>query len=217
MAKVKNKLVTNAYFPTLVFQITVADPDEMNRQLLELIYKDREKDHDGINRSNVKALGGWHSNINLHKSAKYAELVGHVNAATARISRQLEYAKNHVVRIGSMWSIINPPGSMNISHVHPGCMWSGVYYVQTPKGSGNIEFLEPRTAHLMNQPKFENKTKRPKDCWTKVNFKPIAGKMIIFPAWLYHSVRSNETKETGDKGNRVIMSFNMSQHKKKSK
>ena len=217
MAQVKNTFVKNAYFPTLVFQITIADPDEMNRHLLELIYKDRENDRDGINRSNVQALGGWHSEIQLHKSAKYKELVRNVNAATAKISRKLEYAKNHALRIGSMWSIINPPGSMNIAHVHPGCMWSCVYYVQTPKGSGNIEFIEPRTVHLMNQPKYENKGKRPKDCWTKVNFKPVAGKMIFFPAWLYHAVRANETEETGDKGDRVIVSFNISQHKKKSK
>jgi uncharacterized protein (TIGR02466 family) len=116
-----------------------------------------------------------------------------------------------------MWSIINPPGSVNIAHVHPGCMWSGVYYVQTPQGSGNIEFIEPRTVHLMNQPKFENMRKRPKECWTKVNFTPRAGKMIIFPAWLYHAVRPNEAKEKGDLANRVIISFNMSQHKKNAK
>lgn len=201
------------YFPTLIFQIDVKNANALNKNLLKSIYNEREKDREGITRSNVKEFGGWHSKNHLHKSTEYFKLVEQINSATRRISKELGYSVNHVMKIGTMWSIINPPGGVNIAHVHPGCLWSGVYYVQTPENAGNIEFIEPRTVHLMNQPKYLPKTKRPKECWTKVNFKPKAGRMIIFPSWLYHSVRPNNSTEKGKKADRIVISFNTSQHK----
>ena len=201
------------YFPTLIFQIDVTNANALNKSLLKAIYNERDKDREGITRSNVKELGGWHSKNFLHKSPGYSKLVEHINSATARISKELGYSDKHTMKIGTMWSIINPPGSFNTAHVHPGCLWSGVYYVHTPENAGNIEFIEPRTVHLMNQPKYLPKTRRPKECWTKVNFKPKAGRMIIFPSWLYHSVRPNSSSENGEKGDRIIISFNTSQHK----
>lgn len=213
MTNTTDSFSRTAYFPTLIFQIEVADAAALNKSLLRSILKDQKKDKEGISRSNVKELGGWHSQNNLHKFSDYSQLVGHIDAAAKKISDDLGYSEKHVMKIGTMWSIINPPGSMNISHVHPGCHWSGVYYVQAPENSGNIEFTEPRTVHLMNQPKFLPNVKRPKDCWTKVNFTPKVGKMIIFPSWLYHSVRTNLSGEKGKKGHRIIVSFNISQHK----
>jgi len=125
------------------------------------------------------------------------------------MSSELSYSANHAMK----WSIINPPGSSNRAHVHPGCMWSGVYYIQAPKGAGDIEFIEPRTAHLMNQPKYRPNAKRPKECWTKVRFTPKPGRMLLFPSWLYHGVDPNMSKEAGRAGHRIIISFNLNQQK----
>ena len=205
------KFTKRTYFPTTIFQIDLPDPKPLNEALLANIYAEQERDLKGINRSNFSELGGWHSHNDLHKSAKYADLVGLIGGATARVSADQGYAQSHAIRIGTMWSIINPPGSSNRAHVHPGCLWSGVYYIQAPKGAGNIEFIEPRTMHLMNQPKFQPNTKRPKESWTKVRFEPTAGRMLIFPSWLYHGVDPNVSTEPGRKGHRIIVSFNLNQ------
>lgn len=206
--------VRRSYFPTMIFQIDVPEPEDLNKKLLASIYAERERDKKGISRSNIPALGGWHSHNDLYKSKEYAELVGLIGQATSKMSEDLGYADSHTIRIGTMWSIINPPGCVNRAHVHPGCLWSGVYYIQAPENCGNIEFIEPRTVHLMNQAKFQPNKKRSRENWTKVRYTPVAGRMIIFPAWLYHAVDPNETKETGDAGNRVIISFNLNQVKK---
>lgn len=213
MNKMENKFSKKTYFPTMVFQIDVADAEALNQKLLKATYEERKRDQAGISRSNFKELGGWHSHNNLHKEDAYGELVGHINDATSRISNELGYSKKHRLTIGTMWSIINPPGSSNRAHVHPGCIWSGVYYIQAPENAGNIEFVEPRTAHLMNQPIYIPNQRRPKECWTKVRFTPTPGKMLIFPSWLYHGVDPNLTKEEGDAANRVIISFNLNQRK----
>lgn len=207
------KFTKRAYFPTLIFQIDLPNPERLNAKLLSNIYAERERDMKGIERSNIRSLGGWHSHNDLHKSPDYADLTNLVNAATSKISEDQGFHDGYKIKIGTMWSIINPPGSNNRAHVHPGCLLSGVYYIQASAGAGNIEFIEPRTVHLMNQPRFQSNAKRNKENWTKVRFEPTPGRMIVFPSWLYHAVDTNSSKEQGDKANRVIVSFNLNQVK----
>lgn len=207
------KFTKRSYFPTLIFQIDLSSPEEFNKKLLDAIYAEQKHDQKGIERSNIPTLGGWHSHNELHKASEFAEMTKFIDTATAMISVDQGYNEKYTIKIGTMWSIINPPGSANRAHVHPGCIWSGVYYIQAPKGAGNIEFIEPRTAHLMNQPRYKPNTKRSKENWTKVRFDPVPGRMIIFPSWLYHAVDNNTSKDEGAKAHRVIISFNLNQVK----
>lgn len=208
-----DRFVRNNYFPTMIFQYDVENCDELNKTLLGLTYAERENGI-AVNKSNTAALGSWHSPTMLHKKPEYEPILSEIDATLSRMSEELKYATDQALKITTMWSIINPPGNGNRAHVHPNSLWSGVYYVQAPENAGKIEFIDPRTVLIMNQPKYETKKKRPRDCWTKVNFKPIPGRMIIFPAWLYHGVDINTTKEKGRAGDRVIISFNINQVKK---
>lgn len=209
-------VMENQYFPTQVFSYQLKDDmaQATNRHLLDAIYGERTRDSDGIQRSNFRALGGWHSHNNLHKEETYKPLVDLIGAACASIDEKNGYHKGYRMKIGTMWSIVNPPGSSNRAHIHPGCLWSGVYYVQTPENGGNIEFIDPRTQNLVNPPRFQANKKRPRSCWSKVNFTPKAGKLLIFPSWLYHSVAPNLSTEKGAAGERVIISFNLNQAKR---
>lgn len=210
----EDTLTRTDYFPTMVFQLDIEDSDAMNKSLLDLIYAERERDRAGVNKSNTAQLGSWHSHTGLHKNVGYGELLANIHSATSRIETELGYATDHQLKVTTMWSIINPPGNGNRAHIHPGCIWSGVYYVQAPENAGQIEFIDPRTALLMTQARYVPKKRRPRECWTKVNYKPTAGRMLIFPSWLYHGVDPNMSKESGRKADRVIMSFNISQVKK---
>lgn len=199
------------YFPTIVFSISCSNHVALNEYLLNLIYAEREHDKTGIQRSNYRELGGWHSHNHLYREKAYQPLTDRINQAGQRISKQLGYHPDKHLRITTMWSIINAPGSSNKAHIHPESHWSGVYYVQTPENAGDIEFTDPRTSHVMNQPRFATKQKRSKENWTKVRFTPKAGKMLIFPSWLYHGVDPNMSDKKGAEAERVIISFNMSQ------
>lgn len=204
----------NRYFPTIVYRADLAGSDKLNASLLKSIYKEKEKDSEGIQRSNFKALGGWHSQNFLHKQKAYSALVKEIAKVTDQMNEDLGYDRNRHLRIGTMWSIVNPPGCANRAHVHPGCNWSGVYYVHAPEKSGDIQFNDPRTEALMNQLQHVPGKKRPSACWNRVNMKPEAGKMIIFPSWLYHAVDINQSELEGRDGERVIISFNLSQVKR---
>ena len=204
------------YFPTMVYSCLLHDAEDMNREILAAIYNERSRDGEGIERSNFKSLGGWHSQNNLHKDKAFKRLTDRVNRLANGIGRDLGYSESHHLRITTMWSISNPPGSSNRAHVHPGALWSGVYYVQAPEGAGKIEFIEPRTMHLMNQPVYKPKTRRRRECWTKVKVTPVAGKALFFPSWLYHSVEPNLAEGEGSEAERIIISFNINQVRKKS-
>lgn len=209
----KSSVTREAYFPTLVYTYQEPEAETLNNRLLGLVHDEQERDKAGIQRSNFSKLGGWHSHNNLYKDPAYDDLTDRIHAAAALVSSDLGYHRNFALRIGTMWSIINAPGSSNRAHIHPGCDWSGVYYIQVPDGCGNIEFVDPRTENLMFQPRYVPNRKRPKPCWTKVNVTPRAGKMLIFPSWLYHSVAPNLSDAEGRAGERVIISFNLTQQK----
>ena len=66
----------------------------------------------------------------------------------------------------------------------------------------------------MGSVKYIPDTKRPRDCWKKVRYQPRAGRMLIFPAWLYHSVAPNRSRARGKDADRVIVSFNLSQQRR---
>ena len=210
----KDALKVAHYFPTLIFSLDVPDSETLNAHLIEAIYAERERDRTGVPKSNFPELGGWHSRVKLHKDVTFAGLVQHVDAVSAIMCRELGYHTSYRLSIGTMWSIINPPGSSNRAHVHPGCLWSGVYYVQAPRNSGRIEFIDPRTHNLMTPVEYIPGTKRPRNCWTKVRHKPVAGRMLIFPSWLYHSVLPNRSRAKGKDADRIIVSFNLSQEKR---
>lgn len=211
----KVEVTENIYFPTQIFSFQL--PDEIaepaNEALVGLIRAERDRDQKGIQRSNFRALGGWHSRNDLHEDAAFRPLTDLVAASCAAVSETNGYDTRTRLKTGTMWAIINPPGSSNRAHIHPSALWSGVYYVQTPKGCGDIEFVDPRTEQLMNPARFQPNRKRPKNCWSKVNFTPKAGKLLIFPSWLYHSVSPNLSTLKGNAGERIIVSFNLNQSK----
>ncbi|MEP4856334.1 MAG: TIGR02466 family protein [Lentilitoribacter sp.] len=195
------------------FQLPKRDIPPLNAALIHFIREKHHQDQKGIQRSNFKALGGWHSNNDLHKDSDISGFCDLIHRNATQIGDDNGYHSGWPLTITAMWSIVNPPGSTNRSHIHPGCLWSGVYYVHAPKDTGDIEFTDPRTANLMLKPKYADRSERPIHTLSNHRFSPRAGRMLIFPSWLYHSVAPNLSKELGAAGERIVISFNLSQRK----
>ena len=78
-----------------------------------------------------------------------------------------------------------------------------IYYVNTPENSGSIRFLDPRPqVDIIIPERKVNELHR--DDWTRVQFKPVPGMLVIFPSYLPHQVFTNKSEET-----RISMSFNV--------
>ena len=100
------------------------------------------------------------------------------------------------------WININPNSVIGAPHAHQVATFSAVYYVQASEGSGHLDFMTPITAHRYTLPDgvVSERNHFNSDMWS---IKPITGKLIIFPSWLYHFVRPNT-----DGNDRITMAFN---------
>jgi uncharacterized protein (TIGR02466 family) len=197
-------MIVKNYFPTSIFTDSLA-PDRaaaLNSRLLAAIRSERARDPHGTPKSTYRQLGSWHSHTKLHKEPEYAEILDIIQTYGAFVSQVNGYDPRYALRVTTMWSIINPPGAS---------MWSGVYYIQTPLNAGSISFIDPRTANVMQEPRYDKERPREDDTRTKITILPEAGKIVIFPSWLYHAVAPNMAEGQDDGADRVIISFNFNQ------
>lgn len=213
--KIQNENFTRRnLFPTFIFDIKIEGHKALNADLVKNIYNEKKTDEKGIQRSNLKGLGGWHSKNSLHQRSEFRPLAREIIRVGNRISTGMSYSPEFRLVIGQMWSIVNPPGGANRAHIHPNCLWSGVYYVQTPEKSGAIEFMDPRTQNLAYQPAYQAGQKRRPMTLPVSQVTPSEGQMLVFPSWLYHSVAPNLSNKSGDEANRIVVAFNLIQTRK---
>ncbi len=191
-------------FPTPVYTKMVKDPKKLNKYLYPLI-KAWSKTDKGEEKTN--SGGGWHSPTNMNFKKEYKPLTEELFIMQEEIYK--DYGIASQAALGNMWANINNPGSYNKQHIHPNSQWSGVYYVKVPKNSGRLFVEDPRPGPNIVMPRRVDGL--PKALWRIVAYPPIEGQMIMFPAWLPHGVEINKSKEKGEKGARVSVSFNFIQ------
>ena len=204
-------LQREAYFPTLIFFKDLTDAEPLNTQLLDLISQERAKDQVGLHRSNVKQTGAWHSQDDINRRPEFSSLVESILHTTQQAFDDLEYDPQLEPQVDNMWINVSPRHAFNRMHVHPGVIWSGVYYVQAPPNSGRIYFSDPRAQAMVLRPGLGEAGRERPENWSEVFYEPIAGRIILFPAWLLHEVEPNLCELPGDAGNRISISFNLRQ------
>lgn len=186
------------YFPTPVYIQDIGTP-ELNAHLEQNIINWSKTDK-GVVRTN---MNGWHSQTNMHEKPEYKALVNLLFSAQAHIYK--EELLDNEPHLGNMWANINPPGGFNRPHTHPNSLWSGVYYVKAPKNSGHLKIEDPKPSSLISRPR-RKEGQLPNYLWSEVHFEPIAGRLIMFPAWLNHCVDPNQSNDI-----RISVSFNFLQ------
>ena len=191
-------------FPIPIFYHDLKNSNEINLKLKNLIFDWKDKDK-GVERSNVL---GWHSKDDMHTKNYFNFFTDEINNIQSEIHLTEEYANNTELRVENMWANINHKYSYNRFHTHPGSLWSGVYYVQSPPNCGSILFkLVDRD--LYGTPTYEkDNIDRQTHQWQTIEHKPIEGRVILFPSWLGHEVQQNLTDVEGENGNRISISFN---------
>lgn len=185
------------FFPTQIYVKDIGTP-ELNQYLENNVIR-LSKTTTGIQKSNVN---GWHSKNDIFKMPEYERLVSLLFKMQKEIYEEEGLASEPF--LGTMWANINPKGGFNKPHIHSNCLWSGVYYVKTPNNSGNLNIKDPRAISLMTLPNYNKKLKPYQ--WKEVSYVPVAGRCIMFPAWLEHYVEPNLSDDI-----RISISFNFIQ------
>ena len=192
-------MITEYHFPTPVYIKHIPNAKELNQYLEQKILQWSQQDK-GVSKTNA---GGWHSTTDMNKKKEYNPLTRELFLMQQEIY-QKEKLKLQPV-LGNMWANINYPGNYNRPHIHPNALFSGVYWVKAPVQSGNFMVYDPRPGVQMSMPN-RKEGKLPSELWREVHYEPKAGTAIMFPAWLWHEVKPNESNDT-----RISVSFNFLQ------
>ncbi|MBM3643021.1 MAG: hypothetical protein FJX02_01575 [Alphaproteobacteria bacterium] len=142
----------------------------------------------------------WQTAQDLHRKPAFAEFAKLVLMAARGVQRFLK-VDQYTMAITGCWANVNPPGAYHLMHHHPNNYLSGVYYVAIPKAGSRIVFQDPRPQASMIMPKpsaYSRLTANAADAECR------EGRMVLFPAWLKHTVPTN----VGD-SDRVSIAFNL--------
>ena len=168
---------------------------------------DRHAAAPSLARSNV---GGWHSATDMlnwggpaaaalaDTAVKMAKRASHFDGRDAATDEWTV----------KMWANVSPPGALNMSHAHPGVLWTAVYYIDMGVASaasdgggeagGELFFEDPRfPVPFMRLPGFRLIGIDGQPQPVERRLPTEAGDLILFPAWLRHGVRPH--LGTGDR------------------
>ena len=142
----------------------------------------------------------WQSGHGLHKQEELRGLVSCIDAAVDTALAFLRVGHPQVLITGC-WANVNAPGAAHRTHTHPNNFLSGVYYVQVQDGADTINFHDPRAQTSIIRPTVTELTAYNTD---QVVVSVGPGTLIVFPAWLPHSVHANQSELM-----RISISFNV--------
>jgi uncharacterized protein (TIGR02466 family) len=183
-------------FPTLIwkFELAAEARAAVNGKLLEALETLRPSAGD------MAPAHGWQSHRALHTLDALAELVSYIDDAVGAILRFLKIGYD-ACEITGCWANVNPPGAPHRMHSHPNNFLSGVYYVHTQPEADTINFHDPRLQTSIIRPPVTELTAANTD---QVVVKVTPGSLLLFPAYLQHSVDPNGSREE-----RISVSFNV--------
>ncbi len=183
-------------FPTFVWKIqsTPKFYNKVNPKILKSVK--------GLNPdlADMPPGGSWQSHQQLHKRKEFNDLVPHI-LTTAKTVLQFLKINYDAIEITGCWANINSTGATHAIHNHPNNFLSGVYYLQTPAGADTVNFHDPRPQTGIIRPPVSELTAQNTD---QVVVNVSEGTLLMFPAYLCHSVSRNESDK-----NRISISFNL--------
>ena len=190
-------MIKEEFFPTIIYgHDTQLDNNFLANEIVAW-----SKKNSGVKKTNV---GGWHSETNMHELPQFKPLVDELFKMQHQVFKE-EWLDREPV-LGNMWANINYKGGYNRPHIHPNSLFSGVYYVHAQPNSGKLVCNDPRPGIQTNMP-TRVKGQPPKHLWRECHIDPKPGRIIMFPAWLWHCVEPNESNDI-----RISVSFNFIQN-----
>jgi len=177
-------MIKEQFFPTIIYAKDV----ELDNQMLANEIIMWSKKNPGVKKTN---MNGWHSETNMHTFPQFKPLIDEL------FLMQYEIYKEE-------W-LDREPRLGNMPHVHPNCLFSGVYYVKSQSKAGSLVVNDPRPGIQTMMP-TRIKGRPPKHLWREAHIEPLVGRIIMFPSWLWHCVEPNQSNDI-----RISVSFNFVQ------
>lgn len=182
-------------FPTCVWlhDLKPEDYEPLNRRIAPVI-----RDLVSDKKPSLAGLT-WQTHHDLHHEEAFAELTTYARTAARGVLEHLQVDYSDF-QITGCWANVNPQQTQHRAHTHPNNFLSGVYYVEVPDGRDGLVFHEPRAQALVISPKVKKLSAL---TGSEANIEARAGRLVLFPSWLQHSVATTRAE-----GERISVSFN---------
>jgi len=168
--------------------------NNLNLEIKKIIKKDKGRE--------ISNEGGYQSNnVKYEKYTHLSFLSKIIKINVKNYKKSLGLKENFV--LDNMWINVNKYKDFNVSHIHPNCSISGVFYIKCPKKSGNIVF-ENSNANILSyvwEPDTDKYTPNTSSKWIII---PQENLLLLFPSHLNHYVKPNINKQE-----RISISFNI--------
>ncbi len=181
-----------ALFPTLVEVARLTDAHQLNEHIAKSLdsYFAGVRDGGGVaSTDSPGATYDWTSAADLHVTDPVLTDLSAAFLALARhwVERNKLTVEDMVVT--ELWANLAAPGGTTYRHHHRGAYLAGVYYPIVNPLSGDLVLHDPRGSRAQIVPTGLYEPGH------SFSLTPTAGTMVIFPAWLDHSVGQNRSRE----------------------
>jgi uncharacterized protein (TIGR02466 family) len=147
----------------------------------------------------IEAGEVWQSRHGLYAVSDLAPLVHHIRQGIEEVLVFLQVGTASF-EITGLWLNVAARGGAVRMHNHPNNFLSGVYYVQVQQGADTINFHDPRPQTAVIRPPVTELMAYNTD---QIVLKVEEGMLLVFPAWLMHSVEPSRSERL-----RISASFN---------
>ena len=184
-------------FPSVFHEYNFNKKDFKKNKLIDFCYAEKKQNPKGLKRSN---RGGWHSRIyNINEDNLISE---HLKKG---LGKSVFTTLKQTLQVNvSYWIMINSPNTYNCSHTHPNSHLSGVFWINAPKNSGDLKFINPSNFEAYVELHcYVNQFQLDTNVYESYIYTPTAGKMVSFPSHVIHEVLDNKSNE-----DRIAVSYN---------
>ena len=182
-----------------IWQSEYPDFEENKENFLEIVKKFKNENPSiETSKSNIF---GYQSENKLQKVEDLRPLFEFICGMVYKACADLDFTECDVVITSAWLNVNNSRQCMNSEHIH-GDVFSGVFYVKCPDGSGKLSIKNLAMNGMWEGLEFVSQ----KNQFTSelVRIEPSEGKIILFPSYLPHSVETNDHDDE-----RISISFNV--------
>lgn len=186
-------------FTVPLWQSQYPEFEEHKEIFLKLVkeYKEQNPTKE-TSRSNV---AGYQSPDTLHHVGELRPLFEYICQMAFKSCADLDFIDCDIALTSAWLNVNDSRQCMNSEHVH-GDVFSGVFYLHVPEGSGKLCLSNPAINRMWHGcPLGEQKNQFTAE---SIRVEPEEGNVILFPSYLPHSVETNNHDEE-----RISISFNI--------
>jgi len=149
-------------------------------------------------RSNI---AGYQSPSTLQQLEELRPVFEYICQMAFKASADLDFVECDIALTEAWLNVNDSRQCMNSEHVH-GEVFSGVFYLQAPDGSGKLTISNPGINRMWDGCGLvSQKNQFTGEC---IRIEPVEGNIILFPSYIPHSVETNDHDEE-----RISISFNI--------